>query len=134
MNSLVFFMLASAIYFNVNEACKPNEIIIWNDIGPGRTLQYHCRWKKKDLGVKYLNYGATTTIKLKDEGMEITTWHCLLKHGLYMRFYRDIIAYSQNTVEPHCGQHREWIARKSGIHFRKDPAFPSGRSHIWYEK
>ncbi|EFH39411.1 predicted protein, partial [Arabidopsis lyrata subsp. lyrata] len=98
-------------YAKVNEACEKNEIVIINDLGPGRILQYHCRYPKKDFGVQYLNFDAIKTIQLRDEGFNITKWHCLLKHGQNMRYHKDILVYSQNTRAPQCGQVRVWTAR-----------------------
>ncbi|KAG7543184.1 Plant self-incompatibility S1 [Arabidopsis thaliana x Arabidopsis arenosa] len=131
MNRFLFFISFIAIYSRVNEACEKNEIVIINDLGPGRILQYHCRYPKKDFGVQYLNFDAIKTIQLRDEGFNITKWHCLLKHGLNMRYHKDILVYSQNTRAPQCGQVRVWTARLGMIWFKASYDVPSGRSLYW---
>lgn len=130
MIRLIFFILVTTFYYGVNEACEENKIVLRNQLGPGRIFQYHCRSEKKDLGVLYLNNEAIRIIKIKDEGL--TKWHCLLKHGVYMRLYNDIEVYHKSTLDPQCGQLREWSARLSGIWFRKTYKFPTGRARSWF--
>lgn len=127
MLRLIFFILATAICSTKTEACEKNAIVIINDLGPGRILQYHCRYTKKDLGVQHLNFHAIKTIHLQDEGKNITKWHCLFKQGLNMRYRNYVEAYSQNTEAPQCGQVRVWTARMSGIWFKISYNNPSGR-------
>ncbi|CAL9239397.1 unnamed protein product [Arabidopsis halleri] len=132
MNRLIFFMLVTATYYGVNEACKENKIVIRNRLGPGEILKYHCRSKKIDLGVLYLDYNATRIITLKDEGINITKWNCLFKHGPpHMQFYSEIPVYSQNTLAPQCDQLRAWFFRRSVILFTNDYNNPAGPKYRW---
>ncbi|KAL9286615.1 putative plant self-incompatibility S1 [Arabidopsis thaliana] len=68
MSRLIIFILVSAIYFVVNDACKKTEIVIKNNFGSSRILQYHCRSENQNLGVQYLNAKGTKIIKFKDDG------------------------------------------------------------------
>ena len=108
-------MLVIAIYLGVNEACE-TYIKIKNNLGPGKILRYHCRSINKDLGVQHLNFGATRTIPLKNQGVNAKTWKCLLKHGFNMRYYRDIDAYSGNPYM-RCRVPRIWTAEDRRIYF-----------------
>ncbi|OAO97504.1 hypothetical protein AXX17_AT4G14990 [Arabidopsis thaliana] len=124
-------MLIIAIFYGVNEACKENRIVLKNRLGHSKILQYHCHSPKVDLGVLYLDFNAIRIIKVKDEGVNITKWDCLFKHGINMRFHSYIQVYSQNTFAPQCDQLRQWSFTKSAIGFTYDDRRPSGPKYRW---
>ncbi|CAF2116108.1 unnamed protein product [Brassica oleracea] len=38
------------------DSCKTNHVIIRNELGPGRSLEYHCHSNGKDKGVQFLKF------------------------------------------------------------------------------
>ncbi|XP_020876752.1 S-protein homolog 15-like [Arabidopsis lyrata subsp. lyrata] len=136
MSRLIFFMLVSAIYFVVNEACKENEIVIKNNLGYSRILQYHCRSGNQNLGVQHLNANSTKIIKFKDDGTKRSIWKCLFRQGINMKFYSEAEAYlpilNYPTIPKYiqCGQLRVYIARLDALYLRMDE-YPALPVHLW---
>ncbi|KAL9307253.1 putative plant self-incompatibility S1 [Arabidopsis thaliana] len=58
-----------------------------------------------------------------------TRWTCLLKHGLYMRYYKDFVAYRAANID-RCDALRRWIARNDGIYLVRDRN-PQPKFHAW---
>ncbi|CDY65631.1 BnaCnng48030D [Brassica napus] len=67
MNFFIIFMLIIAMILGVSEAiwhkvvaplskCEKNRVIIRNELGPGRSLEYHCHSNGKDKGVQFLKF------------------------------------------------------------------------------
>ncbi|KAF8089622.1 hypothetical protein N665_0501s0034 [Sinapis alba] len=146
MNSYIIFMLIIAMFFGVNEAfashkrglwflCKKNRIIIRNELGPGRNLEYHCHFNGKDEGVQLLKFNEERIFKFSDPLIgKKKKMNCVLRQGLWMRYSsRDFEAY-HTSKERHCGQVREWTGRLDGIYFRRQRIKTPGFVFPWIKK
>ncbi|KFK42373.1 hypothetical protein AALP_AA2G247400 [Arabis alpina] len=134
MKCFIVFMLANAMYFGLNEACRLNHMVIENDLGRDGPLQFHCRgWNGQDSKVQTLNNnGAKYSLEIIDvtNYRERTKWNCMLRFGPAKEFFYDIEVY-RAAANPRCGQLRHWVARKDGIYFRKSVDMPLGRVLSW---
>ncbi|ESQ31671.1 hypothetical protein EUTSA_v10005113mg [Eutrema salsugineum] len=121
MIHLILFILVAGSYFELNEACKENHVVIHNELGPGKILQLHCRSKDDDLGIQTFNYkAAPSIIRFHDEVINLTEWNCIFRHGPKMEYSVDIEVYKAGPrVVPRCGQLRVWTARTDGIYFKR---------------
>ncbi|KAG7543244.1 Plant self-incompatibility S1 [Arabidopsis thaliana x Arabidopsis arenosa] len=124
MSRLIFFMLVSAIYFVVNEACKGNEIVIKNQLGSSRILQYHCRVGKINLRVRHLNFNGTYAITFGDDGTERSRIKCLFRQGINMKFFTEVEVYRPVLKHPKCGLRYEYSAKMDAIYFKRDASPP----------
>ncbi|EFH68754.1 hypothetical protein ARALYDRAFT_888164 [Arabidopsis lyrata subsp. lyrata] len=109
--------------------CPSNEIRISNELGPGLVLQYHCHSRDNNLGVQNLQFKELKQIRFGDKLGRRTRWTCLLKHGLYMRYYQEFIAYRMGNVR-RCGAIRHWFARKDGIYLMRNMHPPPTFHHM----
>ncbi|KAL9861276.1 putative plant self-incompatibility S1 [Arabidopsis thaliana] len=109
--------------------CPSNYILITNELGPGLVLQYHCHSRDDNLNVENLQFNETKKIRLADKIGKRTRWTCLLKHGLYMRYYSEFIGYRMANVR-RCGASRQWIVRKAGIYLTRNQN-PPPVQHFW---
>ncbi|ESQ43394.1 hypothetical protein EUTSA_v10015293mg [Eutrema salsugineum] len=127
MNHLIAYMLVITMCFALNEAfikCPDNYIEIRNELGPGRALQYHCRSKDNDLGVKYIQQGDP--LKRYHFGEKIgsrTLWRCVFKQGLWMQYSADFVAYRGGNAR-RCAQERQWVGRVDGVYLSREQGIP----------
>lgn len=133
MNHLVFFLFVTTTYFGFNEACKENHVVIQNELGPGRVLEYHCRSKDDDLQVHSLDFkGTPYTIKFHDEIPNLTRWACIFRQGPRKEYSFDIEVYKAGArLIPRCGQLRVWVAKLDGIYFSNKYNIPPWRVLSW---
>ncbi|EOA19028.1 hypothetical protein CARUB_v10007681mg [Capsella rubella] len=136
MNNLLFLVLVLIKYFVVNQACKQNNVVILNELGPGRVLEYHCRSKDDDLGVKKMNFnGPPYTIRFRDEIPNLTRWACIFRQGPSNEYSFDVEVYKAGErLIPRCGQLRIWAARLDGIYFARKANTPLVRALSWNKK
>ncbi|CAL9214273.1 unnamed protein product [Arabidopsis halleri] len=136
MNRFIIFMFVVATCLGLNVAffdmfpCPKNKILITNELGPGLVLQYHCHSRDNNLNVANLQFNETKEIAFGDKLGRRTRWTCLLKHGLYMRYFSEFIAYRMANVR-RCGAYRNWIARKDGIYVIRNRNPPPTFHHTW---
>ncbi|XP_020865716.1 LOW QUALITY PROTEIN: S-protein homolog 14 [Arabidopsis lyrata subsp. lyrata] len=135
MNRFLIFMFVVATCFGLNVAfdmfpCPSNTILITNELGPSLVLQYHCHSRDNNLNVSNLQFNETKVINFGDKLGRRTRWTCLLKHGLYMRYYSEFIGYRMGNVR-RCGHTRHWIARKDGIYLTRNQNPPPLFHHGW---
>nr|AAF97971.1 F21J9.32 [Arabidopsis thaliana] len=112
MNRFIIFMFVIATYFGLLVSvlsCKRNTIEIMNELGPG-------------LEIKQIRFG--------DKLGRRTRWTCLLKHGLYMRYYKEFIAYRAGNID-RCGALRRWVVRNDGIYLVRDRNPQPKFHHAW---
>ncbi|KAF3569357.1 hypothetical protein DY000_02011506 [Brassica cretica] len=138
MNYLILFILVTVTYFRPQEACVKNRVVIHNELGPGRILEYHCYSNRDDLGIKNMAFNATPyVIAFHDEIFYLTTWNCLLRQGPNNnnKFVYDVQMYKAGPrLIPRCGQIRIWTATIEGIYFARDLDTPPVLAIRWIEK
>ena len=132
MKHLVLFILVTT-YFRLHEACEMNRVLLHNELGPGRLLEFHCYSVNNDLGVKNLNFNATPyVIEFHDDAILITTWDCLLRQGANLEYFYKVEAYrAGHRIIPKCGQRRVWTAKLDGIYFSRDLDTPPVLALRW---
>ncbi|XP_019089507.1 PREDICTED: uncharacterized protein LOC109128151 [Camelina sativa] len=135
MNRLMICMFVIAMCFGLNVAfdmfpCPKNQIIIENDLGPGLVLQYHCHSRDDNLDVANLQFKEVKFIYFADKLGRRTRWTCSLKHGLYMRYSQEFIAYRMANVR-RCGHWRHWVAKRDGIYLIRNGNRPGTFKHAW---
>ncbi|KAL0746937.1 hypothetical protein Bca101_028939 [Brassica carinata] len=115
MKHLVLFILVTT-YCRLHEACEKNLVILHNELGPGRLLQFHCVSNDDDLGTQTLAFNASPyIISFHDELLRVTRWTCLLRQGANMEYFYQIQAYKAgDRFIPKCGQIRVWTAKLDG--------------------
>ncbi|KAL0732534.1 hypothetical protein Bca4012_008743 [Brassica carinata] len=146
MNFFIIFTLVIAMFLGVNEAlwhkalvnwsdCKKNQAIIRNELGPGRSLQYHCHSNGKDQGVQFLKFNEQRNFEYEHSLLKKKNeLKCVLRQGLWMQSSsRDFQAYHASRENP-CGQVREWIARNDGIYFQRNGIKPAAFVFPWIKK
>ncbi|ESQ31672.1 hypothetical protein EUTSA_v10005700mg [Eutrema salsugineum] len=133
MNHLILFILLVASYFEPNEACKENHVVIHNELGPGKILQLHCKSEDDDLGIQKFNYKAPPSIiRFHDSAVKLTTWRCVFRHGPQMKSFNDVQVYrAGRRLVPRCGQLRVWTARPDGIYFKRKLQEPLKLKFFW---
>ena len=132
MKHLILFILVTT-YFRLHEACEKNRVLLHNELGPGRILEFHCYSVNNDLGVKNLNFNATPyVIEFHDDVILITTWDCLLRQGANMEYSYKVEVYrAGHRIIPKCGQIRVWTAKLDGIYFSRDLDTPPVLALRW---
>ncbi|XP_010449896.1 PREDICTED: uncharacterized protein LOC104732071 [Camelina sativa] len=137
MNRLMICMFVLAMCFGLNVSswfkCPNNKILIENDLGPGLVLQYHCHSRDDNLTVANLQFKEMKRIVFGDKLGRRTRWTCTLKHGLYMRYSKEFIAYKAGVIDD-CDKWRHWIAKRDGIYLIKDKKLPAVFKHAWIKK
>ena len=133
MKHLILFILVTVTYFRSQEACVKNRVVIHNELGPGRNLEYHCYSNKDDLGIKNMAFNATPyVIEFHDDVILITTWDCLLRQGANMEYSYKVEVYrAGHRIIPKCGQIRVWTAKLDGIYFSRDLDTPPVLALRW---
>lgn len=133
MNKLFYFILVNAMFSKLNQACKKNEVVIRNQLGPGSILKFHCHSKDDDLGFKQLNFNAApSVIKFHEAFGKTTQWICLFQFGKSKRIsnFYEVEVY-KGTFFPRCGQLRAWTAKFDGIYFTRNVDKPPERVLSW---
>ncbi|CAH8392808.1 unnamed protein product [Eruca vesicaria subsp. sativa] len=135
MKHLILFILVTT-YFRLHEACENNRVELHNELGPGRTLEFHCSSVhdlRDDLGVKNLNFNAPPfVIEFHDNVVYRTIWNCLLRQGVNKEYFYNIEAYkAPKNFIPRCGQLRVWTAKLDGIYFSKNVGIPPVLALRW---
>ncbi|KAL0856426.1 hypothetical protein Bca101_061579 [Brassica carinata] len=132
MKYLVLFLLVTT-YFRLLQACEKNRVLLHNELGPGRVLEFHCYSVDNDLGVKNLNFNAPPyVIEFHNNVMIRTTWDCLLKQGANKEYFYKIEAYKAGyNFIPKCGQIRVWTAKLDGIYFSRNLDTPPVLALRW---
>ncbi|KAF8103889.1 hypothetical protein N665_0183s0064 [Sinapis alba] len=132
MKHLILFILVIT-YFRPHEACIKNRVLLHNELGPGKRLEFHCYSAHNDLSVNNLNFNDTPyVIKFHDDWLFQTIWDCLLKQGANMEyFYRVEVYKAGRRVFPKCGQIRVWTAKLDGIYFSRNLDTPPVLALRW---
>ncbi|CAF2116112.1 unnamed protein product, partial [Brassica oleracea] len=75
--------------------CEKNRVIIRNELGPGRSLEYHCHSNGKDQGVQFLKFNEERNFEFVDHFFgKKNKVNCVLRQGLWMQSSsRDFEAY-----------------------------------------
>ncbi|EOA17932.1 hypothetical protein CARUB_v10006341mg [Capsella rubella] len=136
MSNLIFLFLVTFTSFVLNQACKQNQVVIMNELGPNRILEFHCYSNKDDLGIKTMGFqGTPYTIRFHDEIPNLTRWNCILRQGANMEYSFDVQMYKAGPrLIPRCGQLRIWSARLDGIYFARKANTPLVRALSWNKK
>ncbi|CAN6902593.1 unnamed protein product [Brassica oleracea] len=81
--------------------CEKNRVIIRNELGPGRSLEYHCHSNGKDQGVQFLKFNEERNFEFVDHFFgKKNKVNCVLRQGLWMQSSsRDFEAY--HTIYKH---------------------------------
>ncbi|KAL0743434.1 hypothetical protein Bca4012_084947 [Brassica carinata] len=132
MKHLIIFILTST-YFWPHEACVKNRVLLYNELGPGRLLKFHCYSTYNDLGFKNLNFNDTPyIIEFYDSWVFLTKWVCLLRQGANMEYFYNIQVYkAAHSLIPKCGQIRVWTAKLDGIYFSRNLDTPPVLALLW---
>ncbi|CAH8391659.1 unnamed protein product [Eruca vesicaria subsp. sativa] len=142
MNILIIFMLIIAMLLGVSEAvfkCPKNQLIIRNELGPARSLQYHCRYFRNNEGAKFLKFKEQRIFEFAGGNsaapgsriIERIKVICVLRQGLWMEnSSRDFEAYIGTDEHP-CGQVHEWIARSDGVYSQRNRIKPAKLTFPW---
>ncbi|KAF8088043.1 hypothetical protein N665_0557s0043 [Sinapis alba] len=135
MKHLVLFILVTT-YFMLHEACEKNRVILHNELGPGRLLNFRCVSNKDDLGIQTLAFNATPyVIAFHDDLLYVTTWRCLLRQGVNMEYFYRVEVYSTGQrFLPRCGEIRVWTAKLDGIYFSRHLDTPPVLALRWNKK
>lgn len=136
MNFFIIFMLIIAMFLGVNGSkCNKNQAIIRNELGPGRSLEYHCHSNGKDQGVEFLKFNEQRSFEFEHSLFKKKKkLNCVLRQGLWMQnSSRDFQAYHASRNKP-CEQVREWIARTDGIYFQRNRIKPAAFVFPWIKK
>ncbi|WZZ85091.1 hypothetical protein YC2023_113670 [Brassica napus] len=114
----------------LHEACEKNRVLLHNELGPGRILEFHCYSLHNDLGVKNLNFNAPPyVIEFHDDVIIRTAWICLLRQGANKEYSYQVEVYRAGyNFIPKCGEIRVWTAKLDGIYFSRSLDTPP--SHI----
>ncbi|KAL0718341.1 hypothetical protein Bca4012_067663 [Brassica carinata] len=117
----------------LHEACEKNRVVLHNELGPGRLLNFRCVSNDDDLGIQTLAFNATPyIISFHDDILLVTTWRCLLRQGANMEyFYRAEVYSSGDRLIPNCGQIRVWTAKLDGIYFSRNLDTPPVLALHW---
>ncbi|KAF3495421.1 hypothetical protein DY000_02027162 [Brassica cretica] len=117
------------------DSCKTNHVIIRNELGPGRSLEYHCHSNGKDKGVQFLKFNEERNFEFLDPLFgKKNKMNCVLRQGLRMQnSSRDFEAY-HTSKKNLCGQTREWIARTDGTYFQRNRIKPAAFVFPWINK
>ncbi|KAF8088041.1 hypothetical protein N665_0557s0041 [Sinapis alba] len=132
MKHLIIFILVTT-YFRPHEACVKNRVLLHNELGPGRLLEFHCYSLYNDLGVKNLTFNATPyVIEFHDDVIVLTIWDCLLRQGANLEYFYKVEVYKAgHRIIPKCGQIRVWTAKLDGIYFSRDLDTPPVLALHW---
>ncbi|KAF3503547.1 hypothetical protein F2Q69_00040025 [Brassica cretica] len=134
MKHLILFILVTT-YFRLHEACEKNRVLLHNELGPGRILEFHCYSLHNDLGVKNLNFNAPPyVIEFHDdeELYSATKWNCSFRQGTHLEYYYDVEVYNEgDRLFPRCGQLRVWTTIIDGIYFTRKLSIPSVLALRW---
>ncbi|CAH8392807.1 unnamed protein product [Eruca vesicaria subsp. sativa] len=130
MKLLTLFLLVTT-YFRLHETCEYNRVVLHNELGPGRLLEFHCSSMYDDLGVRNLTFNATPfVIKFHDDLYYITYWNCLLRQGVDMEYFYNVEVYKAAWLF-RCGQIRVWTAKLDGIYFSRSLDTPPVLALHW---
>lgn len=122
-------------YFSPNKACELDRVVIQNDLGVGRTLEFHCSSEHDDLGIQKLGYKFSYTIKFHEALYSATRWTCSFRQGTRLEYYYDVEVYNEgDRIIPRCGQLRVWTTRLDGIYFTRNFRVPSVLALRWKKK
>ncbi|CAN6970393.1 unnamed protein product [Brassica rapa subsp. trilocularis] len=132
MKHLILFILVTT-YFRLHEACEKNRVLLHNELGPGRILEFHCYSLHDDLGVKNLNFNAPPyVIEFHDDVIIRTAWICLLRQGANKEYSYKVEVYRAGyNFIPKCGQIRVWTAKLDGIYFSRNLDTPPVLALRW---
>ncbi|EFH63313.1 hypothetical protein ARALYDRAFT_315683 [Arabidopsis lyrata subsp. lyrata] len=125
MNRFLIFMFVVATCFGLNVAF--DMFPSWSQFGSSVPLSFK---RQQSKCLPNLQFNETKVINFGDKLGRRTRWTCLLKHGLYMRYYSEFIGYRMGNVR-RCGHTRHWIARKDGIYLTRNQNPPPLFHHGW---
>ncbi|CAH8383901.1 unnamed protein product [Eruca vesicaria subsp. sativa] len=97
--------------------CPKNQVIIRNELGPGRSLEYHCHANGKDEGVHFLKFNEQRNFEFVDSGFgKKRKVNCVLRQGLWMEnSSRDFEAYHTSRKHP-CQQDMLYLSATAAFY------------------
>ncbi|ESQ55106.1 hypothetical protein EUTSA_v10026508mg [Eutrema salsugineum] len=143
MNQIIVLLIVIAMHFGLNESCPDHRVVITNQLGKGRALQYRCTGSHdgSNTGIRTLaKFNQSYQFLFRDwptswtDEQNRSRFVCDLSWGPQNENRADNIEVYRAAMNRRCGLLRQYIAREDGFYYRSAYNVPVGWVRGWTKK
>ncbi|ESQ48224.1 hypothetical protein EUTSA_v10022076mg [Eutrema salsugineum] len=111
---IVLFIMTMFTSATISRAQTTTTVVMYNDLGGGLPLQYHCKSGDNDLGDRSMAPGGSCSFSFKPDIFGRTLFFCSFSWGTESHYFDIYVQKRDREFEKLGCTHCEWKIRKNG--------------------